>query len=252
MTETMEPIEIKKTVKPAEKIRLNKYLAGLGLASRREIDRLTLAGKILINGSPASPGQMVDAKDDIRVNGKSVAHRAEKKVYFMLHKPPNVISSAKDGRGRKNVVQLIPCEQRIFPVGRLDLHTTGLLLLTNDGALSHKILHPGNEVYKEYLVTISGKLTREDVFLLEKGMELEDGLTLPAKVKILRNGKEESVVSISIREGRKRQIRRMFRKLKKPVLALQRIRIGELALKDLPMGEYRELTGEEVRYLYSL
>jgi len=235
-----------------EKTRLNKYLAALGIASRREIDRLAEAGGITVNGVKATPGILVGSDDVILVKGVAVDHGPRRKVYYMLNKPPFVISSAADLRGRTIVTDLAPKEERIFPVGRLDYETTGLLLLTNDGALSQKLLHPKNEIYKEYIARIPGRLTRDDIFLLEQGMVLDDGMTLPARVRVLLEDEGTSLVSISIREGRKRQVRRMFRQLKKPLMSLKRERIGELSLGDLPEGACRPLTREEVNYLYSL
>ncbi|WP_349763596.1 pseudouridine synthase [Fusobacterium sp. SYSU M8D902] len=233
-------------------MRINKYLASLGVGSRREIDRLIEEGKIKVNGEIISAGIKVTEEDEIEVRGKKIEKTGEKKVYYMLNKPLEILSSAKDDRGRKTVVDLIRCKERIFPIGRLDYNTTGLILLTNDGELFNRVIHPRSEIYKEYYVKVLGEIKESSIKKLENGVELEDGKTLPAYVKVLSKERGKSELLISIREGRNRQVRRMLDAVNHPVVILRRERIGKLALGKLRVGEYRELTAEEVKYLYSL
>ncbi len=235
-----------------EEIRINKYLASLGVGSRREIDKLIEEGKIKVNGEIISAGIKVTEEDEIEVKGKKIKKIGEKKVYYMLNKPLEILSSAKDDRGRKTVVDLIRCKERIFPIGRLDYNTTGLILLTNDGELFNRVIHPRSEIYKEYYVKVLGEVKESSIKKLENGVELEDGKTLPAYVKVLSKERGKSELLISIREGRNRQVRRMLDAVNHPVVILRRERIGKLALGKLRVGEYRELTVEEVKYLYSL
>ena len=235
-----------------EEIRINKYLASLGIGSRREIDKLIEEGKIKVNGEVISAGIKVTDNDTIEVKGKKITKETEKKVYYMLNKPLEVLSSAKDDRGRKTVVDIIKCKERIFPIGRLDYNTTGLILLTNDGELFNRVIHPRSEVYKEYYVKVLGEIKDSSIKTLEDGVELEDGVTLPAYVKILSRERGKSELIISIREGRNRQVIRMMDAVKHPVVILRRERIGKLSLGKLKVGEYRELTDSEVKYLYSL
>lgn len=235
-----------------EEIRINKYLASLGIGSRREIDKLIEEGKIKVNGEVISAGIKVTDNDTIEVKGKKITKETEKKVYYMLNKPLEVLSSVKDDRGRKTVVDIIKCKERIFPIGRLDYNTTGLILLTNDGELFNRVIHPRSEVYKEYYVKVLGEIKDSSIKTLENGVELEDGVTLPAYVKVLSRERGKSELMISIREGRNRQVRRMMDAVKHPVVILRRERIGKLSLGKLKIGEYRELTESEVKYLYSL
>lgn len=235
-----------------EKIRINKYLASLGIGSRREIDRLIEEGKIRVNGIKIDAGVKVDESDEIEVNGKVISKKEEKKVYYLLNKPLEVLSSVKDDRGRKTVVDVVRCRERIFPIGRLDYNTTGLIILTNDGELFNRVIHPRSEVYKEYYVKVLGEIKDSSIEKLEKGVELEDGVTLPAYVKLISRERGKSELFISIREGRNRQVRRMLDAVNHPVILLRRERIGKLSLGKLKVGEYRELTQSEIKYLYSL
>lgn len=232
-------------------MRINKYLSSLGVASRREVDRLIDEGLIEVNGERATSGMKVTDADEIKVRGEIVEAGQEKKVYYILNKPKGVISAAKDDRGRKTVVDMIDTKQRIYPVGRLDFDTTGLILLTNDGELFNRIIHPRSTVYKSYFVVVKGSVSEEGLEKLAKGVELEDGKTLPAKVRVIKTGRVTSLI-IEIREGRNRQIRRMCSAVGHPVVELKREKIGTLGIKDLAEGQYRELTADEVKYLYSL
>ena len=235
-----------------EEIRINKYLASLGIGSRREIDKLIEEGKIKVNGKVITAGIKVVESDEIEVKGKKISKKEEKRVYYMLNKPLEVLSSSKDDRGRKTVVDIVKCKERIFPIGRLDFNTTGLILLTNDGELFNRVIHPRSEVYKEYYVKVLGEIKDSSIKKLETGVELEDGMTLPAYVKILSKEKGKTELLVSIREGRNRQVRRMMDAVNHPVTVLRRERIGKLSLGKLKIGEYRELTADEVKYLYSL
>ncbi len=233
-------------------MRINKFLAGLGIASRRKIDEYIEQKKIKVNGILASPGMNVKEEDIIEIEGKKIETQASEKVYFMLNKPLEVLSAATDDRNRKTVVDLVKTDKRIFPIGRLDYMTSGLILLTNDGELFNKVVHPKSEIYKKYYLKIFGKLRQEDIEKLKNGIELEDGKTLPSKVNNVKYEKNKTNLFISIREGRNRQIRRMMEKLGYKILLLRREKIGELSLGKLEVGKYRELTQEEIEYLYSL
>lgn len=233
-------------------MRINKYLASLGLASRRMIDTLILNGEIKVNGEIAVQGMNISEKDEIVISGKKVNKKSEEKVYFMLNKPLEILSSSSDNRGRKTVVDLIKTDKRIFPIGRLDYMTTGLIILTNDGELFNRLVHPKSEIYKKYYVKVFGKIKKEEIDELKRGVLLEDGETLPAKVSVVGFKNNKTEMYISIREGRNRQIRRMIEKFGYKVLSLSREKIGELYLGELKEGEYRELTKQEVEYLYSI
>lgn len=233
-----------------EKMRINKYLSQVGVASRREVDRLIEQGKISVNEKTAESGMKVSSEDKIKVNGKLVGE-IEKKVYYLLNKPKGVVSAAKDSR-EKTVVDLIKCEERIYPIGRLDLDTEGLLILTNDGDLFNRIIHPRSKVYKKYYAELKGEITNSALSKLRDGVHLEDGMTLPAKVKLLNKKSGKSLIEISIREGRNRQIRRMCDNIGFSVLNLKRMELDKISLGNLKVGDYRTLTEKEVKYLKTL
>lgn len=237
-------------------MRINKYLSTLGIASRRNIDKLILEKKVLVNGKIAIQGIDVSDDDEIVVEGKKIEKNLkqslDEKVYFMLNKPLEVLSSSSDDRGRKTVVDLIKTDKRIFPIGRLDYMTRGLIILTNDGELFNRLVHPKSEVYKKYYLKVFGKVKSSEIEQLKKGVDLEDGKTLPAKISSVKIENNKTSMFISIREGRNRQVRRMIEKFGYKVLSLKREKIGELSLGDLPEGKYRELTKEEIEYLYTL
>lgn len=235
-----------------EKIRINKFLAELGVGSRRAIDKMIEEKKIKVNGVLAESGIKVDKNDNIAINGKPLNIEKKQKVYFILNKPKRVLSTAKDERGRKTVVDLIDTKERIFPIGRLDYDTEGLLLLTNDGEIFNKIIHPRTEVYKTYLVEARGNINMTTLNKLKRGIMLDDKITLPAKAKILLADERHTVLHFAIKEGRNRQVRRMFESVGHPVINLKRIMLGELNLDGLEVGEYRPLTKKEINYLYSL
>ena len=234
-------------------MRINKFLSSLGIASRRAIDKYIEEGRIKVNGVIASTGIDVTEEDEIYIDNKKIeTKRIEEKVYFMLNKPLEVLSASSDDRGRKTVVDLIKTDKRIFPIGRLDYMTSGLILLTNDGELFNRLVHPKSEIYKKYYIKVFGEVKKEEIEELKKGVLLEDGKTLPAKVSGIKYDKNKTSMYISIREGRNRQIRRMIEKFGYKVLMLRREKIGELFLGDLKEGKYRELTKEEIEYLYSV
>ena len=234
-------------------MRINKFLSSLGIASRRAIDKYIEEGRIKVNGVIASTGIDVTEDDEIYIDNKKIeTNRIEKKVYFMLNKPLEVLSASSDDRGRKTVVDLIKTDKRIFPIGRLDYMTSGLILLTNDGELFNRLVHPKSEIYKKYYIKVFGDVKKEEIEELKKGVLLEDGKTLPAKVSGIKYDKNKTSMYISIREGRNRQIRRMIEKFGYKVLMLRREKIGELSLGDLKEGKYRELTKEDIEYLYSV
>jgi 23S rRNA pseudouridine2605 synthase len=225
--------------------RLQKILARAGLGSRRHCEELIDSGSVTINGTVATLGDKADAEtDQIEVDGVRIGTQPGL-VYYLLNKPSGVVTTASDTHGRPIVTDLVPVEPRVFPIGRLDQDTEGLLLLTNDGDLSQRLAHPKFGVEKEYLVEVDGSPTRGDLRRLREGVELDDGLTAPAKLALV----ERTLVRITIHEGRKRQVRRMFDAIGHPVVRLVRTRIGPLADRSLAPGEWRALTIDEVRAL---
>ena len=226
-------------------VRLQKVLAQAGLGSRRACEELIERGRVRVNGERAVLGRRVDPETDVvEVNGAQIGVKAGL-VHYLLNKPAGVITSASDPQGRPVVVDLVPPEPRVFPVGRLDADSEGLLLLTNDGDLTHRLTHPSFGVDKEYLVEVEGEPTRGAVARLRDGVELEDGRTAPAKVAQL----DARLLRITIHEGRNRQVRRMCESVGHPVLRLVRTRIGPLTDRSLKPGAWRALTQDEVRAL---
>ncbi|GEO25728.1 pseudouridine synthase [Alicyclobacillus acidoterrestris] len=230
--------------------RLQKVLAHAGVASRRKCEQLIAEGRVTVDGQTITEmGYLVDAeKQTIAVDGKPVA--AERKVILLLNKPTAYMTTVSDPEGRRTVMSLLPqVAERLYPVGRLDYDTSGLLLFTNDGALTERLLHPSRDIEKVYRVTVEGKVDKEARQRLAEGIELEDGLTAPAQVEMLRQG-DESVVQIAIHEGRNRQVRRMFEALGLPVKRLKRIAFGPIALGHLKTGQWRLLEPAEWKALY--
>jgi 23S rRNA pseudouridine2605 synthase len=226
-------------------IRLQKVLAQAGLGSRRSAEDLIDRRRVRVNGEVAVLGRRVDPERDvIEVDGAQIGVKAGL-VHYLLNKPRDVIATAADTHGRPTVVDLVPSEPRVHPVGRLDADSEGLLLLTNDGDLTHRLTHPSFGVDKEYLVEVEGSPTRGAVARLRDGVDLDDGRTSPAKVAQL----DDRLLRITIHEGRNRQVRRMCEKEGFPVLRLVRTRIGPLTDRTLPPGEWRDLTQDEVRAL---
>lgn len=230
--------------------RIQKILAQMGVASRRKAEELIIEGRVTVNGKIATLGMKADIeKDHIKVNGKLLL-KPEKKIYLMLNKPRGVVTSLYDPEGRPTIKDLLKdIKYRVFPVGRLDYDSEGLLLITNDGDFAHSILHPSKKIPKTYLVKVKGKLSDEKIQILREGVYLEDGITAPAKVIKIRESEKNCWLQITIYEGRKRQIRRMLEKIGHPVLRLKRIAIGNLRLSGLKPGEYRILTQRDIEKL---
>ena len=229
--------------------RLQKIISRAGLMSRREAEKFILAGRVTVDGKIISElGQKFDAeKNKICVDGKELNFDAEK-IYILLNKPRGYLSTAKDDRGRRTVLDLVSdITQRIYPVGRLDFDSEGLILLTNDGDLMNKLLHPKFKIAKTYRVKFVGELNEKKLNQLRAGVELEDGLTAPAEIFLLNSQTAE----ITIHEGRNRQVRRMFAAVGLEVKNLRRIKFANLTLKNLPRGKYRNLTPQEINKLKS-
>jgi len=232
-------------------MRINKYLAAAGVASRRECDNLIADGKVKINGKTAGLGVEVGESDSVTVNGLPVA--LKKNEYYILNKPKGYICSQSDDKGRNTVLDLMPNNVgRIYPVGRLDYDSEGLLVLTTDGELAQHLTHPSNAVPKTYLVKIEGTLTENDLNPIRSGIEIDGYLTKKCKAHIVETNKSYTKVHITLTEGKNREIRKMFAAIGKNVSLLKRIKIGELNLRGLDRGEYRKLTKQEIAYLMSI
>lgn len=226
--------------------RLQKFMATAGVASRRKSEDLILEGKVKVNGEVVKElGFKVSDSDEIEVSGR-ILSKPRKNTYYLLNKPVGYVTTVTDPQGRKTVMGLIPKDTRVFPVGRLDIMTEGLLLLTDDGDLAYKLTHPKHEIEKEYHVKVNGTITHEQIEKLKSGVILEDGLTAPAKAAIVNINKGETLLSLTIHEGKNRQVRRMIDAIGKKVLKLKRVRYGHLSLEDVPLGKFRELTADEI------
>ena len=237
---------------PALRERLQKLLSARGIASRRAAERYILEGRIQINGKRAQLGDQADPeKDLILVDGVPLG-RAEARTYLMLHKPRGYVSTCSDERGRPTVAALVAgCGARVWPVGRLDMDSEGLLLMTDDGALTHRLIHPSHEVEKEYRVWVRGD-ARQALDPLRAPMTLDGVALRPARVELLEDGGGRGVLSVIIHEGRNRQVRRMCAAVGLSVTRLQRLREGPVSLGDLPRGHWRPLTGAELAALRAL
>ena len=232
-------------------MRLNKYLAASGVASRRESDKLINEGKVTVNGKTASLGADVNEDDQIYVNGARVT--VKKNEYYILNKPKGYICSVSDEKGRKTVIDLMPVNVgRIYPVGRLDYDSEGLLILTTDGELAQHLTHPSNTVSKTYLVKIEGTITETVLNPIRSGIEIDGYITKKCKAHIVETNKEYTKIHITLTEGKNREIRKMFGAIGKEVTLLKRIKIGELSLRGLDRGAYRKLNKQEIAYLMNL
>lgn len=231
--------------------RLNKYLADCGVGSRRECDRLIDEGVVKVNGKVATLGCMVSDSDNITVNGKRVGDK-QKLCYIMLHKPKGYVTTVKDDLSRKTVMDLVDTKLRLYPVGRLDYDTEGLLILTNDGDLANRLTHPRNEVNKKYICRISGTLQESERAQMERGVIIDGVKTAPAKVKILEKDQHHTRCEVTIHEGRNRQVKKMFEAVGKEVEFLKRVAVGDLRLGGLERGKYRYLNDVEIDYLKNL
>ena len=224
-------------------MRLNAYLARAGVASRRAADELILAGRVRVNGEPGQLNTFVEAGDRVEVDGREVA--PQRLAYVLLHKPAGVVTTARDPQGRRTVVDLVPAEPRIVPVGRLDADTTGALLLTNDGPLAHRLAHPRYGVEKTYEVEVEGEPDDDALRRLRDGVDLDDGRTAPARARRLGRNRVELV----LHEGRKHQVKRMCEAVGHPVVRLHRSAYAGLTLDGLEPGASRELAPHEVERL---
>jgi len=231
--------------------RLQKILAEMGVASRRKAEEIIMEGRVTVNGRVASIGDKADPeRDHIKLDGKLLARPSGRKIYLALNKPLNVLTSLSTEEDRPTVRDYISgVGERVYPVGRLDFDSEGLLLITNDGELAHAVMHPSKKIPKTYRVKVKGVLDEKKLAKLRKGVRLDDGMTAPSEVKPLRVLKENSWLEITIREGRKRQVRRMLGVVGNPVIRLIRTRIGGVELGQLRPGELRRLSNEEVKKL---
>ena len=227
-----------------EEIRLQKYLANCGIASRRTCEQYIKEGKVQVNKKVVTElgVKIIPGKDVVHFEGKKVDNN-EKKVYILLNKPIGYVTTVKDQFNRDTVMDLVKVKQRVVPCGRLDMYTSGALILTNDGEFVYKYTHPKNEIDKTYVVTLKGIITKEEIEKLQKGVDIGNYITRPAKVKILKTDEEKNIsrVQIVIHEGKNRQVRKMCESLGRKVLALHRSKIGNISVKDLPLGKWRYL-----------
>ena len=238
-----------------EEVRLQKFLAEAGIASRRKAEELIQQGKVKVNGQVVTElGTKIKPEVDVvEFNGKKVSME-EEKVYILLNKPIGYVTTAKDQFSRDTVLDLVKVKQRVVPVGRLDMYTSGALILTNDGDFVYKVTHPKHEVEKTYNVTIRGTVNNEDLDKLRSGLVIDEYKTSEAKARILKREEEKNItrVEVIIHEGRNRQVRKMFEAIGKNVIALHRGKIGKIAVNDMKLGTWRYLKPEEVRELMGI
>ena len=236
-----------------EEIRLQKYLAEAGIASRRKCEEYIVQGRVRVNNKIVDLGTKINPETDIVLFDNKKIEKKEKLVYILLNKPIGYVTTAKDQFSRDSVLDLVNVRQRIVPVGRLDMYTSGALLLSNDGDFVYKITHPKHEINKTYTVTLKGIVTNEEVEVLRKGVRIEEYITKPARVKILKTDTDKNIsrLEITIHEGRNRQVRKMCEAIGKRVQALHRTKIGNIDVKDLKIGKWRYLSQEEIDYLKS-
>ena len=234
-------------------MRINKFLAEQGISSRRGSDQIIAEGRVTINGKPAKAGDDVAADDVVMVDGKILTHKV-KYEYYLLNKPKGYVCTVSDDKGRKTVMDLLPAGAgRVFPVGRLDYDTEGMLILTNDGDLAYRLTAPKNEIPKTYLVRIEGTITDQQLNRLRAGVEIERGVvTKKCKITVTETSKTYTKLRVVLTEGKNREIRKMFEVVGKNVDFLKRLKIGELTLTGLDRGAVRRLTPEEVYYLQNL
>ena len=234
-------------------MRINKYLAEMGVASRRHADEMIKAFRVTINGQLADLGANVEEGDEVALDGRILSLSERKEEYYIMNKPKGVVCTVSDDRGRKTVMDLLPeGVGRVFPVGRLDYSTEGLLILTNDGDLAFRLTHPTTEIPKTYMARVEGTLTEQDLNPIRSCIELDGVLTKKCKAHIVETNKAYTKVHITITEGRNRQVRRMFEAIGKNVEFLKRISIGQLKLKGMDRGQIRPLTEMEIAYLKGL
>ena len=234
-------------------MRLNKYIADAGICSRRKADELIKNGGVKVNGAVVrEPGMQVEGGDVVQVNGKTI-EGVGKKIYVAVNKPVGYITSMDDDRDRPTVAELVTdIPERLFPVGRLDYNTSGLLIMTNDGQLTYTLTHPKHEVYKTYIAKVAGVISEARIAKLRRGVDIGGFITSPASVKVIKQMPRHAIVEISIREGKNRQVRKMFAAVGNKVQQLERVAIGEIKLGRLMEGHYRKLNREEIEYLKGL
>ncbi len=233
-----------------EDIKLQKYIAECGLMSRRAAEREIEAGNFEVNGKIASIGMRIDPNNDaVTYKGKPIAQKNDRKIYIMLYKPKGVVTTMSDEKGRKSVKDIVDVGTRVYPIGRLDLNSEGLLLMTNDGELTNAIAHPSGEIKKIYSVTLKGKVENEELDRLRAVRDLDGEKISPVGVELITRNETTSVVQFTLSEGKNREIRRICEKVGVEIKKLKRIALGPLRLGDLKSGEYRELTSTELRAL---
>lgn len=231
--------------------RLQKYIARCGITSRRKAEKMIINGLVKVNGKIVTElgFKVAPGKDLVEIKNRKIS-TPDAYVYYLLNKPRQVVTTLSDPRGRRKIIDLLPeVKERIYPVGRLDYNSEGLLLLTNDGQLTNRLTHPRYGITKTYLVLVEGQVNKNTIRKLAKGILLEDGPTYPAKVKLLEVRPQTTLLKITISEGRNRQIRRMCKHVDHPVISLKRICFGPLELGDLKSGAYRKLNNEEIKDL---
>ena len=234
-------------------VRLNRFIANAGICSRREADTLIPEGVVEINGKIVTElGTKVKLSDVVKVNGKKI--EGEKKQYLLLNKPKDYITTMDDPKDRKTVLDLVgkACMERVYPVGRLDRATTGLLLFTNDGEMTKKLTHPSSNIKKVYQVSLDKNVTQKDMMRLVEGVELEDGVVAVDKVMYAKDGVDKSIITLDLHSGKNRVIRRMMEQLNYKVLRLDRIQFAGLTKKDIPRGRFRFLTEKEIGFLHRI
>ena len=237
-------------------MRINKYIALCGVASRRKAEELILAGKIKVNDNIVTElSYQVDEENDVVKVDDKIIKEENKLVYILLNKPEVYITTVKDQFDRESVLDLVTdIKERVYPIGRLDYETSGLLLLTNDGDLTYKLTHPKHEVDKTYVARVKGKLTPDEIKMFKSGLKIEDYVTAPAKLKVIRYDEKTNVslLEIKIHEGKNRQVRKMCKAINHPVLRLKRTAMGKIRIGECEIGKYRYLTEDEVKYLKSI
>ena len=237
-------------------MRINKYIALCGVASRRKAEELILAGRVTVNDEVMTElSYKVDEENDIVKVDDKLIKEENKLVYILLNKPEGYITTVKDQFDRPSVLDLVSdIKERVYPIGRLDYETSGLLLLTNDGDLTYKLTHPKHEVDKTYVARVKGKLTKEEIERFKTGLKIEDYTTAPAKLKVIKydEQRDSSLLEIKIHEGKNRQVRKMCKAINHPVLRLKRTAMGKIRIGECEIGKYRYLTEDEVKYSKSI
>lgn len=233
--------------------RLQKYMATCGVASRRKCEEIIQQGRVKVNGLVISElGYKVDIeKDEVLVDNSKIK-KEERKVYIALNKPEGYVCTVKDEKGRQTILDLVDVAERIYPIGRLDYDTSGLILMTNDGDVYNKIIHPREEKNKVYIALVNGNLSKENIEKFETGIDIGGYITAPARIKVIKDYSNSTKVEITIHEGKNRQIRRMCDALGHPVISLRRVQVGDIKLGDLPKGKWRFLDEKEIKHIKNM